>query len=300
MDPAPLSVTTPDGQQLEVLTVGPEDGLPLVYHGGTPSAAVRFPALERAVEVAGMRLVTWSRPGYGGSPPRSDRERSWTVADDVSDTAAVLDQLGVDDFVTLGWSGGGPRALGCAALLPRRCRAALSLGGVAPYDADGLDFTAGMGPDNVRDFASAEAGRDALAPHVEEEVAWMRDTTPAQVLDSLSGLVDEVDAKAVTGELADYLASSFRRATLQGSAGLLEDNLQLVRPWGFDVAAIGVPVSLWQGAHDLMVPFAHGQWLAAHVPGARVHLCDDEGHISLLTRLDEMLAELRALAGIDG
>jgi pimeloyl-ACP methyl ester carboxylesterase len=298
MDPAPISVTTPDGQRLEVLSVGPEGGYPLVYHGGTPSAAVRFHALERALEPAAMRLVTWSRPGYGGSPPRGDRERAWTVADDVSDTAAVLDQLGVGDFVTLGWSGGGPRALGCAALLPGRCRAALSLAGVAPYDAEGLDFAAGMGPENVRDFAAAEQGRDALAPYVEEEIAGMSTTTPEQVLDSLGGLVDEVDAGAVTGELAEYLAACFRRASRQGAVGLLEDNLQLVRPWGFDVTAIGVPVSLWQGAHDLMVPFAHGQWLASHVSGARVHLFEDEGHISLLGRLEEMVAELGELAGV--
>lgn len=300
MDPAVTSVTTPDGLHLEVLTLGPEDGHPLVYHGGTPSAAVPFAALERVLGPAGFRLVTYSRPGYGGSLARADRDRPWTVADDVSDTVAVLDRLGVGEFVTLGWSGGGPRALGCAALLPQRCQAALSLAGVAPYDAEGLDFAAGMGPQNVRDFAAAERGRDALAPYVEEEVAGMRSATPAQVLDSLGGLVDGVDAGAVTGELAEYLAACFRRASLQGAVGLLEDNLQLVRPWGFDVTGIDVPVSIWQGAHDLMVPFAHGRWLASHVPGARVHLFDDEGHISLLSRLDEMLAELRDLAGLGG
>ena len=79
--------------------------------------------------------------------------------------------------------------------------------------------------------------------------------------------------------------------------GLLEDNLQVMRPWGFDVTTISVPVSVWQGAHDRMVPFAHGQWLAKAVPGAAAHLFDDEGHLSLVHRLDEMLVELRGLAG---
>ena len=90
-----------------------------------------------------------------------------------------------------------------------------------------------------------------------------------------------------------------RHASRQGATGLLEDNLVLVRPWGFDVSAIDVPVSIWQGAHDLMVPFAHGQWLAGQVAGASVHLFDDEGHVSLLSRFDEMLAELRELAALD-
>ena len=66
------------------------------------------------------------------------------------------------------------------------------------------------------------------------------------------------------------------------------------------MGAIGVPVSIWQGAHDLMVPFAHGRWLAGQVAGARVHLIDDEGHVSLLSRFGEMLTELRELAGLDG
>ena len=89
---------------------------------------------------------------------------------------------------------------------------------------------------------------------------------------------------------------SFRHSAAQGVVGLLEDNLQVMRPWGFDVAAITVPVSVWQGAHDRMVPFAHGQWLARTVPGARAHLFDDEGHVSLVHRLDEMFAQLRELA----
>ena len=291
-------VTTPSGEQLEVLSLGPEDGFPLVYHSGTPSAAVSWPALEASLAAADLRLVTYSRPGYGTSTPRRDLDRAWSVADDVTDTVAVLDELGVGEFVTLGWSGGGPRALGCAALLPQRCRAAVSLAGVAPYDAHGLDFTAGMGPENVRDFEAAAAGRDALAPLIDAEIGEFAEVTGAQVAEAFGGLVDEVDKGALTGDFADYVAESFRRASLQGSVGLLEDNLVIVRPWGFDVTEITVPVSIWQGAHDLMVPFSHGQWLAAHIPGARVHLYDDEGHLSLLDRLDEMLAELRELAGV--
>jgi len=291
-------ITTPDGLELEVLTAGPEDGHPLLYHGGTPSAAVLFPVLDRALEVAGLRLVTYSRPGYGTSTPRADLDRAWTIADDVADAVAVLDALGIGEFVTLGWSGGGPRVLGCAALLPGRCRAAGVLAGVAPYDAEGLDFLEGMGPENVRDFDAAAQGRAALAPYIDEQVAGMADVTATDVADSLGQLVDDVDRAATTGEMAEYLAESFRRASLQGSGGLLEDNLVMVRQWGFDVGDIAVPVSVWQGSHDLMVPFAHGQWLAAHVPAARVHLFDDEGHISLWQRIDEVLAELRDMAGL--
>ena len=291
-------VTTPDGLSLEILTMGPSDGYPLVYHAGSPSAAVRYAGFEDLLQQAGLRLVTYSRPGYGTSTPRPAREEPWQVADDVRDTAAILDELGIGEFVTLGWSGGGPRALGCAALLPERCRAAVSLAGVAPYGAPGLDWAAGMGPENVRDFQAALRGREALEPLIAEQAAGMAGVTAADVTASFGQLVDEVDAAALTGGLAEYVAESLRRAAAQGPVGLLDDNLVIVAPWGFDVAAITVPVSIWQGAHDLMVPFGHGQWLAASIPGAQVHLFEDEGHLSLFHRMDEMLAELRELAGL--
>lgn len=295
----PEFVTTPDGRQLEYLTGGADDGFPLLFHGGTPSAAVRYQPLWDAARDAGLRLVTCSRPGYGASTPRPPAAESAPIGADVADSVTLLDALGIGEFVTLGWSGGGPRALGCAALLPDRCRAAVSLAGVAPADAEGLDWLAGMGPENVHDFELAAQGRDALRSSVEEQVAEFSVVTGKQIVAAFGGLVDEVDAGALTGDFADYLAASFRHAAAQGAVGLLEDNLQVMRPWGFDVAAIIVPVSVWQGAHDKMVPFSHGQWLAARIPGARVHLFDDEGHISLVNRIPEMFAELREIAGLE-
>jgi pimeloyl-ACP methyl ester carboxylesterase len=291
-------VSTPDGRQLEILVSGPEDGYPFVFHAGTPSAAVRLPSLDRLLDDAGLRMVTCSRPGYGGSTPRAEADRPGRIADDVADTVTVLDALGLGDFVTLGWSGGGPRALGCAALLPERCRAAVSLAGVAPYGPPDLDFVAGMGPENVRDFEAAVIGRSALEPLIEAEIDELKAVTGADIVAAFGGLVDEVDAAALTGEFGDFIATSFRRACEQGVIGLLEDNLMIVAPWGFDVEAIQVPVSVWQGRHDKMVPFEHGRWLADHIPGARRHLLEDEGHISLVSRLDEMLDELRDLAGL--
>jgi pimeloyl-ACP methyl ester carboxylesterase len=77
-----------------------------------------------------------------------------------------------------------------------------------------------------------------------------------------------------------------------GTAGWVDDDLAFAAPWGFVLSAISVPVSVWQGAHDRMVPFAHGEWLAAHIPGARVHLYDDEGHISLAQQLTRVVADL--------
>jgi pimeloyl-ACP methyl ester carboxylesterase len=293
-------LTLPDGRELEYLTGGAEDGFPLVYHSGTPTAAVHDRAVWDAASAAGLHLVTYSRPGYGASTPRP-RPDGWPVPilADADDTAVLLDHLGMDDFVTLGWSGGGPRALACAAAMPERCRAVASLAGVAPpVEAADLDWTAGMGAENVRDFEAASAGREAYQPIAVEQAAELAAVTSDDVVGTLGGLVDEVDAAALTGEFAEVAAEMFRHAVAQGPDGMVEDTLQIVRPWGFDVGGLTVPVSVWQGAHDKMVPYDHGRWLARTIPGARAHLFDDEGHLSLVAKIDEVLADLRKLAGL--
>ncbi|MFL6024051.1 MAG: alpha/beta fold hydrolase [Marmoricola sp.] len=285
-----------DGRHLEVLVGGDPDGFPWLFHGGTPSAAVASDAIDQVAREAGLRLITYSRPGYGRSTPRPwPRPR---IADDLADSVVVLDALDADEFVTVGWSGGGPRALACAALLPRRCRAAASLAGVAPSDASDLDFSAGMGPENVEEFAAAAAGPEAYAAFLAEPVAQLATVTADEVAASLGELITEVDAAALTGEFADWLAATFRHAAAQGVIGWREDGIAIMGPWEFPLSEIRVPVSIWQGRQDAMVPFAHGEWLAANVPGARAHLFEDEGHISLMGRLDDVVADLKQLAGI--
>ncbi|MDN4159963.1 alpha/beta fold hydrolase [Nocardioides abyssi] len=295
---ATLSVPTADGRVLEVLTGGDADGFPLVLHGGTPTAAVRHAPLDRACADLGLRLVTMSRPGYGGSTPRPLSLDGPRVVDDVADTVAVLDALDVDEFLTIGWSGGGPRALACAALLPDRCRAAATLAGVAPHDADGLDWDAGMAPENVEEFAAAVQGRAAYEELLARTLPPIFAATADDVAAALGELVTPVDAAALDGAYAAWTAETFRRAGAQGVVGAVDDGLAIVAPWGFDLADVRVPVAVWQGRQDAMVPYEHGAWLAAHVPGAEAHLFEDEGHLTLLARVDTILADLKRLGGV--
>ena len=288
----------PDGRDLEILELGVPDGLPLLYHGGQPSAAWASPMLDEVARDAGMRLVTCSRPGYGASSPRPLPDDGPRVADDVADCAALLDHLGISEFVTLGWSGGGPRALACAALLPDRCRAATSLAGAAPYDAEGLDWPAGMGQDNIEEYAAAVAGPEPYGELLTEAFLPVLGASQAEVARSMSSLFPPVDVEALDGGMGELLFHTFRRAGEQGVRGVRDDGLAVVQPWGFDVGSIRVPVAIWQGSEDAMVPFAHGRWLAAHVPGARAHLETGEGHVSLVRQLPAMLAELREMAGL--
>lgn len=247
-----------------------------------------WPAGIQAATRSGLRWITYSRPGYGSSTPKPGR----TVADAAADSATVLDALGVGAFVSVGWSGGGPHALACAALLPGRCQGAATIAGAAPSHEPDLDFVAGMAQDNVEEFTLASKGRDVLAPALEELAGSFRSVTGEQIVEALGGLLSEPDLAALRGPLADYIAALAREAVRTGVEGWVDDDLAFCAPWAFDLSSIGVPVAIWQGREDLMVPSSHGEWLAAHVPGARPHLLHRVGHISLVAALDEVLDDL--------
>jgi pimeloyl-ACP methyl ester carboxylesterase len=293
MDSATLTVHTEDGRDLDVVVDGPADGPVLVFHSGTPSGAVSFPILSGPAAARGMRTVSWSRPGYGASTPQRGR----TVGSVAADTDAVLRALDVTDFVTLGWSGGGPHALACVALMPDRCRAAALVGGVAPYDATGVDWLAGMGAENLEEFAAAAEGAAALEAFLEPTGSALRSVTGDGIVAGMGDLVDEVDRTATKGEIADWLAASMRRAVAAGTDGWRDDDLAFVSDWGVELSSISCPVTVWQGEHDRMVPDSHARWLADRIPGATLRLDPAEGHISLMLRSEQILADLLASTG---
>ena len=282
----------PDGRDLEVVVSGPADGIPLVYHHGTPGSAHQSRSTARAAHALGLRLVTFSRPGYGGSHRRAGR----AVADVAEEVTAVLDALGADRCLTAGWSGGGPHALATAAALGDRVAGALVIAGVMPADVPGADLTAGMGEQNVEEFALASAGEAALRPYLEAEAPGLRGASAAELIAALASLLPEVDRACLTDEYGEDLAADFSAALAHGVDGWLDDDLAFTRPWGFDLASIATPTFLWQGTEDLMVPLAHGEWLAGEIPGIRAHLVPGEGHLSIgVGRLPQILGELAAV-----
>ncbi len=286
--------TLPDGREVEYLVEGDPEGFPLVFHHGTPGAAVPYPRVARAAADRGLALVVASRPGYGASTALPNR----TIGDIAQDIAGVLDDMGCQEFITLGWSGGGPHALACAATLPDRCRAAAVGAGVAPFRADGLNFFEGMGQDNIVEYTAALAGRHALRPLLESEAAKFDAVSIEQVADALGDLASPADKAYATGEFASRLLASINRGLTHGVDGWLDDDFAFTQHWGFDLADITVPVSIWHGTADWTIPFAHGKWLAAHVPGAVAHLYDNEGHLSLWSEVEVIFDDLINQAGL--
>jgi pimeloyl-ACP methyl ester carboxylesterase len=271
-----LRVSLDDGRALDVAAGGAADGTPFVFHHGTPGAAILFEPFLKDVLARGLRYVAYSRPGYADSTRRPGR----TVADCVADTVAVLEHLGNDRFYTAGWSGGAPHALACAALAPDRVLAAASIAGPAPMGADGLDWLGGMGEENVEEFGAAMAGPDELRSYLEKVGPAFASVTGQDIVAALGDLVGDVDKAALTGELGAFLAENVREGLRNGMWGWFDDDLAFVRDWGFDEGALAVPVTVWQGAQDRMVPFSHGEWLTAHAP-VRARLQPEHGHLSL-------------------
>lgn len=271
-----LDVELPDGRRLHAYDTGADDDarLTVVWHHGTPAVGAPPRPLFPLSEQLGIRWVSYDRPGYGGSTPNPGRD----VGTAARDVAAVADALGVDRFAVMGHSGGGPHALGCAALLPDRVGAVVVMAGLAPLDADGLHWFAGMEADAVGVLRATIAGPAARAHH---DAMFGPSRLP----------LTASDAAAVAADWG-WITEIVGPALAEGHRGQVDDDLAYVAYWGFEPAGIDVPTLVVQGGQDRVVPFAHGEWLAGTVPGADLWLHDADGHVSVLDRAEEALAWL--------
>jgi pimeloyl-ACP methyl ester carboxylesterase len=282
------TVTTPDGRILAVQEAGDLAGRPVVVHYGTPMSRNLYGPHAADAAARGLRLISYDRPGYGGSTPQPGR----THADCAADVRAICTALGLSRIAVWGISGGGAHALATAALLPDLVVAAASLAGVAPHYADGLDWFDGMGEDNANDSLSYRTDPAEARARTDAERETVLAASPADLAEEFSSLFSPADAAVFTGELADFVMQSFREALVPGSEGWWEDGCAVTGPWGFELASISVPVLVAHGRQDQLAPFSHGQWLAAHIPGAEAWLREDDGHFTLYNRVPEVHAWL--------
>ena len=273
------SVRLPDGRTVGVYDSGtPSAELTVLWHHGTPQIGVPpEPLLEPAAR-RGIRWIGIDRPGYGGSTAHPGRD----VASVARDIAAVADELGLDRFAVIGASGGGPHALACSALLGNRVVAVVSAAGLAPHDADGLDWYAGMHPASEGELRASAEGREAL-------VAFLttHEFDPA--------MFTKADHAALAGDWA-YLGRASDAGLEHGLDGIVDDDLAFVAPWGFAVTDVTAPVLLLHGVDDRVVPHSHSEWLAERLTAAALWSRPGESHVSVLTHteptLDWMLARV--------
>lgn len=273
-------VAVKDGRALQVLERGDRDGKPVLVHNGTPNSRLLYEPGVRLAERQGIRLISYDRPGYGGSTPQPGR----TVADCAQDVRAIAAGLGIERLAIWGISGGGPHALACAALLPDLVPAVGVLASFAPWGADGLDYFAGMGERNVEDMRLFFEDRVAARAKCEQDRLEFLEVSAEQLHEGLKTLLSPVDAAVLTGAFAQYLLDCMRSGLAPGAEGWWEDDVAFLEPWGFDFGSIRTPVLLYHGRQDRFVPFGHGEWLAGQIPGVQAQLTHDDGHLTLTER----------------
>lgn len=73
---------------------------------------------------------------------------------------------------------------------------------------------------------------------------------------------------------------------------MIDDYLVCRRPWGFDPADIGMPVTLWHGRGDRLVPLTHTLALAAAIPGCEARVDPTGGHFFYSRRVADIVGPL--------
>jgi pimeloyl-ACP methyl ester carboxylesterase len=284
-----FDVRSGDGRIVHVYEDGDSAGPLLIYHHGTPLSGLLPSLWVQVARAEGVRLVSFDRAGYGGS----DRHPGRQIADVVGDTESVADAFGAERFLVFGESGGGPYALGCAALLPARVVAAVSMSGPAPFNAAGLDFMAGMGQVNIDEFNAALAGELPLRTYLSDQREALLATSPQTMHEVLESVLSPADKAVLTGDLVDWVHAASIRGLEPGCDGWLDDDAASVRPWGFDLSDIRVPVLIQAGKQDLFVPYAHAQWLVDNISEATDALSASDGHLTLLADFQRTVRWLR-------
>jgi pimeloyl-ACP methyl ester carboxylesterase len=235
----------------------------------------------------GIRTVLYARPGYGRSTPQPGR----TVADTAGDTAAILDALGADTFLNLGWSGGGPHALACDALLADRCLATAVIAGIAPYAEAEVSSQVRAWYEADEDNQLAFAGDiEGFRQAVDAFVAQLAEVKGENVAADTKSAADR---KFFSEGYGDWVASFVRAGGVSGSHGAADDYLATFRELGFPLANIR-QVTIWQGTEDQNVPPYHAEWLRDHLPQAELRILESEGHNSIVRHLPEIINTLIA------
>ncbi|GGT29486.1 alpha/beta fold hydrolase [Streptomyces purpureus] len=279
-------IRTQDGRELAVEHRGDPGGRPVFLLHGTPGSRLG-PAPRTAVLYRlGVRLITYDRAGYGDS----DRLPGRRVAHAAADVATIADALGIDEFAVVGRSGGAPHALACAALLPDRTVKAAGLVGLAPRDAQGLDWFEGMTESNVREYLNAAAGRRQLTGSLEFRTLTIRADPAASIADMRSALPEPDRVIVADSGIRAMLVRNFAEGLRSSADGWVDDVMSFSTDWEFRPEDIRTPVLLWHGEKDVFAPVQHTRWLAERIPRAEMVVERGAAHFGALRVLTRVLS----------
>lgn len=277
-----------DGRTLACLELGDSGESPVLYFHGYPGSRLEGRLAAGAARRHGLRLLAPDRPGFGASTFLPGR----TIGAWAADVAELADQFELERFAIVGVSGGGPYALACAARIPERLSHVGLVGALGPLARKQCmhDMV------TLNRLALALAARSPfLARLTVQLVAWWVRQHPGHHLAHMMATAPAADRRV----LADpgyraLVTESTAEALRQGGRGAAWELTLLAQPWDFKLQEVLVPVRIWQGLADNIVPAASAQRLAAALPNSECHYLPDEGHLSLVVQhLDAVLADLR-------
>lgn len=282
------TVHTRDGRALAVAEYGDPGGRPVMFFQGTPSSRLWRHPDESIAARAGARMIRIDRPGFG----LSDFHAGRTLLHWPSDVARVADALGVGRFAVIGVSGGGPYAAACAFALPERVTAVAIAGGAGPIEGPGAagDATARMTA--IRKLGLLGARHAPWAVRVALELIGPRRDAARFFERFTAGFPARDRALLADRALREVLIASYAEAVRRGSRGFAHEIGLFARPWGFDPAAIRVPVFLWHGEDDTSTPIAMARALAAVIPGCATRFLPGEGHFVVIDHYADILADV--------
>lgn len=243
-------------------------------------------------------MILPDRPGYG----RSDFHPGQRLLDWASDVRELADAVGLDRFAVVGVSGGGPYAAACGYALPDRLTALGLVCAVGPFwDVPELDVSATdqagqwirelidlarVDPSSAAAHAREECSRDAemCGRDPEEFVAFWFEN---------DGMPAPDRAIYEAPERREHAKHQLREALRGGVDGYTQDELLItVRPWGFRLEEIGVPVYLWHGELDTLAPIEGARYAARTIPSCRPRFFANEGHMLTFRHSEEILGRL--------
>lgn len=275
-----------DGGVIAVEVVGEPAAPAVLFCHGLADSGLAAYGFVGAAQALGLRLIAPDRPGIGGT----DAHRLPRVVDWTAEATLVLDALDVASVALLGVSGGGAFAAACAAELPDRVRSLLLIAPLGPPAWPTRGMAAGQ-------RASLQIARHApaLGGWFLGRLATLARRAPGLFLRLATSEMPASDRRALaqSDPRAAFL-TNYLRAFHRGSWGVGQDLRVLTRPWGFDLESIRVPTSIHQGDADTTVPLQHARRFTAAIPGARLHIHPGQGHFSILTAPEQMLATLAA------
>jgi len=258
--------TLPDGRTLGFGEWGDAGGRPVLFFHGTPGSRILTAVFDEPARAHGLRLIGVDRPGYG----LSDIHEGRSVLDFVGDVGALLESLAIDGFGVMGASGGGPYVLACAHHLAERVQGALVMCGIGPPECWDPALRAALEQSRADPAASEAQLQQAVA-----SVAADRSLIVQSILQNVPSTMKAVAESnpALIEAYIDHTAEAFRH----GTAGTTLEQRLIPEPWGFDIADIGVPVAIWCGGQDVLLP--HARWMADRIPGATIRVDEEAGHI---------------------